>query len=178
MAEMTPDVPEVIHDGPIPGQHLTGPFGDRPWQNPSQYSTVEEALEFYIPRLMDETFSDQLIDVIEMGIPLTAIANSLQLASVMEGKHSIDVGILLMPILIELLELIATNAKVEYNKGTELKDIKEVSDVKLDKIVAKMRGDKEQQDMEAETMEDAEIEKEEVVEEEEEPMGLMARRAG
>ena len=42
MAEMTPDVPEVIHDGPIPGQHLTGPFGDRPWQNPSQYSTVEE----------------------------------------------------------------------------------------------------------------------------------------
>ena len=177
MAEMNPDIPEVTHDGPIPGQHLTGPFGDRPWQNPSQYSTVEEALEFYIPRLMDETFSDQLIDVIEMGIPLTAIANSLQLASVMEGKHSIDVGILLMPILIEMLELIATNAKIEYNKGTELKDIKEVSDVKLDKIVAKMRGDKEQQDMEAETMEDAEIEKEEVVEEEE-PMGLMARRAG
>tara|TARA_R100001086_G_scaffold204057_1_gene119995 strand:- start:5411 stop:5935 length:525 start_codon:yes stop_codon:yes gene_type:complete len=174
---MNPDIPEVTHDGPIPGQHLTGPFGDRPWQNPSQYSTVEEALEFYIPRLMDETFSDQLIDVIEIGIPLTAIANSLQLASVMEGKHSIDVGILLMPILIEMLELIATNAKIEYNKGTELKDIKEVSDVKLDKIVAKMRGDKEQQDMEAETMEDAEIEKEEVVEEEE-PMGLMARRAG
>ena len=26
MAEMTPDVPEVIHDGPIPGQHLTGPL--------------------------------------------------------------------------------------------------------------------------------------------------------
>ena len=77
-----------------------------------------------------------------------------------------------------MLELIAINAKVEYNKGTELKDIKEVSDVKLDKIVAKMRGDKEQQDMEAETMEDVEIEKEEVVEEEEEPMGLMARRAG
>ena len=174
MAEMTPDVPEVIHDGPIPGQHLTGPFGDRPWQNPSQYSTVEEALEFYIPRLMDETFADQLIDVIEMGIPLTAIANSLQLASVMEGKHNIDVGILLMPILIELLELIATNAGIEYNKGTKLKDVKEVYDVKLDKIVAKMKGDKEQQDMEAENMEDTE--EEEVVEEQ--SMGLMTRRAG
>ena len=174
MAAMTPDVPEVIHDGPIPGQHLTGPFGDRPWQNPSQYSTVEEALEFYIPRLMDETFADQLVDVIEMGIPLTAIANSLQLASVMEGKHNIDVGILLMPILIELLELIATNEGIEYNKGTKLKDVKEVSDVKLDKIVAKMKGDKEQQDMEAENMEDTE--EEEVVEEQ--SMGLMTRRAG
>ena len=174
MAEMNPDIPEVIHYGPIPGQHLTGPFGDRPWQNPSQYSTVEEALEFYIPRLMDETFADQLVDVIEMGIPLTAIANSLQLASVMEGKHNIDVGILLMPILIELLELIATNAGIEYNKGTKLKDVKEVSDVKLDKIVAKMKGDKEQQDMEAENMEDTE--EEEVVEEQ--SMGLMTRRAG
>ena len=171
MAEMTPDVPEVIHDGPILGQHLTGPFGDRPWQNPSQYSTVEEALEFYIPRLMDETFADQLIDVIEMGIPLTAIANSLQLASVMEGKHSIDVGILLMPILIELLELIATNAKVECNKGTELKDVNEISDIKLDKIVSKMRGQKEEEDVEEEPTE----EEQEIIDE---PMGLMARRAG
>ena len=123
---------------------------------------------------MDVTFADQLVDVIEMGIPVTAIANSLQLASVMEGKHNIDVGILLMPILIELLELIATNAGIEYNKGTKLKDVKEVSDVKLDKIVAKMKGDKEQQDMEAENMEDTE--EEEVVEEQ--SMGLMTRRAG
>ena len=173
MAEMTPDVPEVIHDGPIPGQHLTGPFGDRPWQNPSQYSTVEEALEFYIPRLMDETFADQLIDVIEMGVPLTAIANSLQLASVMEGKHSIDVGILLMPLLIEMLELIAKNAKVDYNKGTELKDVKEVSDVKLDKIVSKMKGENQEEEMQEDTME--EEQEEEITEE---PMGLMARRTG
>ena len=70
--------------------------------------------------------------------------------------------------------MIATNAGIEYNKGTKLKDVKEVSDVKLDKIVAKMKGDKEQQDMEAENMEDTE--EEEVVEEQ--SMGLMTRRAG
>ena len=173
MAEMNPDIPEVVHDGPIPGQHLTGPFGDRPWQNPSQYSTVEEALEFYIPRLMDETFADQLIDVIEMGVPLTAIANSLQLASVMEGKHSIDVGILLMPLLIEMLELIATNANVKYNKGTELKDVNEISDIKLDKIVSKMKGENQEEEMQEDTME--EEQEEEITEE---PMGLMARRTG
>ena len=122
---------------------------------------------------MDETFADQLIDVIEMGVPLTAIANSLQLASVMEGKHSIDVGILLMPLLIEILELIATNAKVDYNKGTELKDVKEVSDVKLDKIVSKMKGENQEEEMQEDTME--EEQEEEITEE---PMGLMARRTG
>ena len=101
------DIPELPIDGPIPGQSLTAPLGDRPWQNPAQYGSAEEALEYYIPRIMESDFTDQLLDVIEMGIPLTTIANSLQLASVMEGKHSIDVGILIMPVIIELLELIA-----------------------------------------------------------------------
>ena len=165
------DIPELNLDAPIPGQSLTAPFGDRPWQNPAQYSSPEEALEFYIPRIMESDFTDQLLDVIEMGIPLTTIANSLQLASVMEGKHSIDVGILIMPVLIELLELIATNAKVDYNKGTELKDTDEISEVKMSKIINRMKA-KDDEDME---MPVGEPQEEEEMEEDM-PTGLMARR--
>jgi hypothetical protein len=164
------DIPELNLDAPIPGQSLTAPFGDRPWQNPAQYSSPEEALEFYIPRIMESDFTDQLLDVIEMGIPLTTIANSLQLASVMEGKHSIDVGILIMPVLIELLELIATNAKVDYNKGTELKDTDEISEVKMSKIINRMK-EKDDEDMEMPVEEPQEEEMEEDM-----PTGLMARR--
>tara|TARA_R110002012_G_C11256016_1_gene567424 strand:+ start:12 stop:533 length:522 start_codon:yes stop_codon:yes gene_type:complete len=165
------DIPELNLDAPIPGQSLTAPLGDRPWQNPAQYGSAEEALEFYIPRIMESDFTDQLLDVIEMGIPLTTIANSLQLASVMEGKHSIDVGILIMPVLIELLELIATNAKIEYNKGTELKDTDKISEVKMSKIITRMKA-KDDEDMEMpveEPQEDEEME-------EDMPTGLMARR--
>lgn len=165
------DIPELNLDAPIPGQSLTAPFGDRPWQNPAQYSSPEEALEFYIPRIMESDFTDQLLDVIEMGIPLTTIANSLQLASVMEGKHSIDVGILIMPVLIELLELIATNAKVDYNKGTELKDTDEISEVKMSKIINRMKA-KDDKDMEMPVEEPQEEEEME----EDMPTGLMARR--
>lgn len=165
------DIPELNLDAPIPGQSLTAPFGDRPWQNPAQYSSPEEALEFYIPRIMESDFTDQLLDVIEMGIPLTTIANSLQLASVMEGKHSIDVGILIMPVLIELLELIATNAKVDYNKGTELKDTDEISEVKMSKIINRMKT-KDDEDMEMPVEEPQEEEEME----EDMPTGLMARR--
>jgi hypothetical protein len=165
------DIPELNLDAPIPGQSLTAPLGDRPWQNPAQYGSAEEALEFYIPRIMESDFTDQLLDVIEMGVPLTTIANSLQLASVMEGKHSIDVGILIMPVLIELLELIATNAKIEYNKGTELKDTDKISEVKMSKIITRMKA-KDDEDMEMpveEPQEDEEME-------EDMPTGLMARR--
>ena len=171
MAEANESMMQPSLSAPIPGQSLTAPLGDRPWQNPSEYNTAEDALEYYIPRLTEEQFSRQLLDTMESGVPLTTIANSLQMASVMEGKHSIDVGILIMPVIIELLELIATNAKVDYNKGTELKDTGDISEVKMSKIINRMKS-KDDDDMEMpvkESQEDEEME-------EDMPTGLMARR--
>ena len=101
-------------DGPIPGQNLTAELGSRPWQTPPQFTTVEEALDYYIPRLQADEVTEQLLDVLEMGVPVTTVANTMQLASVMEGKHSIDVGMLVLPVLIEMLMLIADTAGIEY----------------------------------------------------------------
>ena len=53
-------------DAPIPGQSLTAPLGDRPWQNPPEYVEVEDALEYYIPKVLDPEFSVELLDIIEM----------------------------------------------------------------------------------------------------------------
>ena len=165
------EILQVVHDAPIPGQHLTSPFGDRPWQNPAEFSTAEEALEhFYIPRLMNPEYADELLDVIEMGISLSAIANALQLGCVMEGKHSIDVGILIMPVLMEILELIAVNAQIDYVKGDEVPETKDVSSVKIDKIITKLRNQEETEDTEVTEPVEEDIP-------EEEPAGLMARRA-
>ena len=99
--------PQLFLDGPIPGQSLTPELGNRPWQNPPQYNTVEEALEYYIPRLVDPQIAPQLIDTMEMGIPLTTIANAMQIGGAMQGYHTIDVGILVMPVLIEMMAYLA-----------------------------------------------------------------------
>ena len=106
-------------DGPIPGESLTAEYGGRPWQKPPQYSTVDEAMQFYMQRMDNDKFKDDLLDVIDNGIPLTIIANALQLGSVMEGYHSVDVGILVLPALVESLALIAENNGVTYKTGTE-----------------------------------------------------------
>ena len=50
-----------------------------------------------------------------MGIPLTTIAISLQLASVMEGKHSVDIGMLILPILMEFIMLMADEVGIKYD---------------------------------------------------------------
>ena len=82
------EVNEVTFDAPIPGQSLTHEVGARPWQQPAQYPTVEGALDWYLSRFEQRETTEELLNVMEMGIPLTVIANSLQLGAVLEGVHS------------------------------------------------------------------------------------------
>ena len=107
-------------DRPTPGMSLTAELGNRPWQQPPQYSTVEEALQWYIPRLTNPELLDQLLDVMESGIPLTTIADAMQTGGVMEGKHSLDVGILILPVLIETMAYLADEAGIEYTEGSNI----------------------------------------------------------
>ena len=85
-----------------------------------RYATVEEALQWYIPRLINPEMIDQLLDVIESGLPLTTIADAMQTGGVMEGKHSLDVGILIIPVLIETMAYLAEEAGIEYDEGSNI----------------------------------------------------------
>ena len=53
-----------LFDAPIPGMSLTHELGDRPWQSPAQYPTVDEAIQYYMDRMTSDAFMDQLIDVL------------------------------------------------------------------------------------------------------------------
>ena len=115
------DTLEPMIDAPIAGQSLTAELGNRPWQQPPQYSTVEDALQYYIPRLTNPEMLDDLLNVMETGIPLTTLANAIQSSGVMEGKHSLDVGILIMPVLMETMAYLAEESGIEYEVGTNKK---------------------------------------------------------
>lgn len=171
-------------DGPIAGMGLTHELGGRPWQKPPQYNTVEEAMTYYIPRFTNPKVIDQLLDVMELGIPLTTIADAMQSSAVMEGIHTVDVGLLVMPVLIEMMAYIGDDAGVEYDLGMEDRiDDDEISDTKIALAMKRLREKlpeklEESQEGVVEEMEEPEM----VGEEQEEPTtpelgGLMARRA-
>jgi len=168
---------EPSFNAPIPGQALTAELGSRPWQRPPLYTTVEEAIQFYVPRMNDEEFSDSLVEALEMGIPVSAVANGLQLSNVMDGKHSADVGILVMPVLMELMMLLGDTAGIEYKSGLEEK-AKESR--MISKAIRTMRQEETQEpvvDLEMAQPMMTETTEEPQEEMEEEPKGLMARRA-
>ena len=162
------DLPEALIDAPIAGQSLTSEVGGWPWEQPPQYSTVEEALEFYLPRLTEPTLQNDLMDVIEMGLPLTTIANALQQGAVMQGKHTLDVGILVMPVIMEMLAYLAEQRDIEFNMGTNVEVDDNPSGVAVKLALKKLKA------KEGQPEEKPEVEE---VEETEEPLGgLMSRR--
>ena len=160
-------------EAPIPGMAMTHEVGARPWQQPAQYTSVEEALQYYLPRMQDDAFTDSLINVIEMGMPLTTLANTIQLAGVMDGRHNIDVGILIMPVLIEMMQLVAEAEGVKYVTGMERNIEGETKDSDVSAALATFKDNLGNDGMDKQETQDMDI-----VEEQDEPsMGLMARRS-
>jgi len=119
-------------------------------------------------RMSSEEFMVQLAEVLESGVPVTSIANSIQLSSVMEGVHTVDVGMLVLPMIMEMLMMIGDSAGVKYDKGLENPNKPILRDSTIAKAVAEYEAKIEDKDVVQET-EDKEVE-------DEEPTGLMARR--
>ena len=162
---------ELSFDGPIPGEALTTAAGNRPWEKPPQYSTVEDALEYYVPRLTDTGFENDLLDTMELGVPVTTMANTIQITGVMQGLHTVDVGLLLIPVLMEMLAFIGDRAGIKYEMGTGKKPKSGLSDSKIHLALKKMKEEEDSKENLPEEEEEITTTVEEPV-----PSGLMARR--
>jgi len=163
-------------EAPIPGMSMTHEVGARPWQQPAQYTKMEDIIDYYISSMSDESFKTQLLNILESDIPVTTLANTIQLNSVMQGIHSIDTGLLVMPVIMEFMMFIADENDIKYVTGMERNVKEEIKESVMQNALAKFSkendvnsSNEEEQDM---------IIEEPIVEErEEEPMsGLMARR--
>ena len=158
------DRANVPLDAPIPGQSLTAPLGDRPWQKPARFSQPDVALAFYVDRITKEERANNMLDILENGVPVDVLVDIMQQGGVMEGMHSLDTGIIIAPALVEVISSMADNVGIEYTKfSTGTKDKSATSA----EIIFATKDEPQAEVPEIEVEEDME----------EEPKGLMARRA-
>ena len=68
-----------------------------------------------------------MVDVMEQGTTVVAVAEMIQSSGVMQGLHSVDVGLIIAPVIVELLITQADLAEIEYKVGTEKSDIPDSS---------------------------------------------------
>ena len=61
-------------DAPVPGQSLTDTPGNYPWEHPPLYTDPEEVTEFIWQTLHSEQLLEQVIAMLDAGVPVEAIA--------------------------------------------------------------------------------------------------------
>lgn len=166
-------------DRPIPGQSLTSTPKNAPYENPPEITDPEEALQVHLFRLTEPEKMEAALNILESGVDLQTLVEGLLRSAVINGIHSIDVSLLIAPVIHEYIKLTADEVGIEYDEGFEDKSDKKE---KAMYAVATERARKklEQMDM---MPEDDVVEDNLMVEEPEEaseqpvtkPKGLMAR---
>lgn len=100
--------------GPIPGMSLTGAKRNVPWENPPMLASVEDAIAYYTDKLLDPETEDKILATLEAKVSIENVAETIITSSAMNGIHSLDVGVLINPVVRELLMLVADSADTPY----------------------------------------------------------------
>jgi hypothetical protein len=108
------NVPQDAFRSQIPGISWTVPPKTYAWQRPPKFTSVAEVAQDYITRLSNKEALDDLLDAVDNGMPIVTIAESIMLGGVSSGAHTIDAGILVTPVIIEMLKTAAEVEGIDY----------------------------------------------------------------
>ena len=106
-------------DAPIPGQGLTEEPGNYPWENPPQppqNTDVIEASEFVWDRLHRPAFTEQVLAMLDAGIPVEALGRIIIFNGFMEGKWNPDVAFLIAAPVMKMIATMGITAGVDKIK--------------------------------------------------------------
>ena len=123
---------------PIPGQSLTDEPKNYPWENPPEITDPEEAIAMHMSKFNDPEVIDNMLDLLDVGFPVRALAESILTTSVAAGWHSIDVSLIIAPFIHEHIISMANEAGVSYVEGFE-KDEEAAQEKERQFILAKAR---------------------------------------
>ena len=106
-------------NAPIPGQSLTDEPKNYPWERPPEISDPKQAIKFHLEGINNPESLDNIVELMQMGIPVRALAKTALTTAQMEGIHSVDVSLIIGDVLYEELVTIAEEAGVDYVTGDE-----------------------------------------------------------
>ena len=102
-----------MFDAPLPGQSLTTTPKNYPWESPPEMSNLNKAIDYYMEKLSSEETIDNLLEMLELKTPVTAMVNAITTVGVMQGLHSVDVKLLVSPMIHEYIRAIGKRAQVD-----------------------------------------------------------------
>lgn len=104
-----------MFNAPIPGQSLTNEPGNVPWEQPPQMVDLPELVRYYTERLTEPEGVEAVTELLKSGEPCLKVAKTMMRFSVMKGIHTVDAGMLAMPVIVELIKTIGDLNDIEYD---------------------------------------------------------------
>ena len=174
----------MMFDRPIPGQSLTATPRNAPYERPPEVVDPEQALQIHLDRMNNAQRIEDTMFFLEMGVDIVTLVEGILRSAVMNGIHTVDVSLIIAPVLHEYIKTTADLLGVEYEEGFEDAEGKRKQTYARDAMRAKKKmasmGVSPEADVaqmeEAPTMEEAP--QPDMMEEEmmpAQPRGLMAR---
>ena len=100
-------------DTPIPGQSLTDEPGNYPWEHPPQYVTTDGAADHLWNRMSEPEFAEQIIAMLDAGVPVEAIAITVLFGGFLKGKFSPDVAFIIAEPVMKMIATIGVIAGIK-----------------------------------------------------------------
>lgn len=122
---------------PIPGSSLTGEPGNYPWENPPQFSKIEEVIDFYTERMTDDDVESAIVSALDTGISVEVMAEQILSSGVMNGVHTYDISVLVTPVIIEMIMYIGDINQINYIESYEKKAIEKKVPLQFAKEIAR-----------------------------------------
>ena len=111
-----------MFNAPIPGESLTRPPKQYPWERPPEMSDPEDVIQYYITRLNKAETMEGVIDALEMDITVKDLTEGMLRMGVADGLHSIDVSLIVAPVIHDFIVGFARDLGIEYDEGWEDKE--------------------------------------------------------
>ena len=100
--------------GPIPGMSLTKEPQEAPWENPPELSTIQDVIDFYTEKMLGDEIEDAILVALDEGLSVERMAEFISTSGTMNGRHSLDLAILVNPYVREIIRFMAESANIDY----------------------------------------------------------------
>tara|TARA_R110002012_G_C11667356_1_gene612726 strand:+ start:668 stop:1201 length:534 start_codon:yes stop_codon:yes gene_type:complete len=102
-----------------PGQSLTKPMGEYPWEKPPAYTTPDEAIAYLATKISTAESMSRLFAALEEGITISSFVEALVLSAFAEGKFNPNVAELIKEDLRNYIKLLAEEADIDFEMGSQ-----------------------------------------------------------
>jgi len=122
-------------DAPVPGQSMTDKPGNAAWEHPPQYTNTAEAADFIWDQLSTPEFAEQVIAMLDAGIPIEAIARVILFGGFTNGKWTPDVAFIIAEPVMKMIVAVGMQGgvkkfRISMNDMTNKNELKSIMDIK------------------------------------------------